>query len=185
MARLIIGDFETTGLIKPEANDLRQQPHIIEAYLVKLDYLNGEFSFIDEISTFMRPPIPIDPLITKITGINDYHVRNAPIFAELYPRFCEFFLGETTFVAHNAGFDLSCLFVELARIEKQALFPWCSNVICTVEASMPIEHKRLKLKRLHEIATGHEHDDQHRARGDVEALTACLGYLIEKGYVTL
>lgn len=182
---MIIGDTETTGLIKPEANELINQPHIIEIYLVKLDWDGEEFKFIDELETFVKPPIPIDPFITKITGITDDHVKDAPTFPQLYSKLCDFFLGETTFIAHNCAFDISMFYVELARMEKQAQFPWPYRQICTVEESMAIENKRLKLKRLHEIATGHEHEDQHRARGDVEALATCVAWLAKNGYISL
>lgn len=182
---MIIGDTETTGLLKPEANELINQPHIIEIYLVKLELDGEDFRLIDEFESYVKPPIPIDPIITKITGITDDHVAGAPTFAQLYQQLCEFFRGEDTFIAHNCAFDIGMLYVELARMEKQAMFPWPWKQICTVEESMAIENKRLKLKRLHEIATGSEHQDQHRARGDVEALATCVMWLHKNGYITL
>jgi len=182
---VIFFDTETTGLLKPDENELINQPHMIEFYGVRLDYgaKSGDFTFVSEFETYIKPPVPIPPIITKITGIDDAKVADAPTFSQMYNQFCEFFLGETTLVAHNASFDVRILYNELARMEREIQFPWPTNHHCTVELSMPIEHKRLKLKRLHEMAVGHEHSSQHSARGDVEALVTCYKWLMDEGHI--
>lgn len=70
---MIFFDTETTGLLNPDENELINQPHIIEMYLVRLNYdkESGEFHLVDEVETFIRPPVPVPPIITKITGIDD------------------------------------------------------------------------------------------------------------------
>jgi len=182
---MIFGDTETTGLLQPEANELRNQPYITEIYLVKLELnkRNGEFTFIDELETFVRPPIPISEEITKITGITDAMLMDAPSFAQIYPKLCEFFLGETTFVAHNCSFDTGMLWCELARLEKEFKFPWPSDQQCTVELSMPLENKRLSLAKLHEKAFGAPHENAHRAKNDVMAMVRCYSWLVQSGVI--
>ena len=167
---MIFGDTETTGLLKPEANDLNMQPYITELYLVKLKLVENEFVFVDEFSSFFKPPMPLDPIITKITGITDEMLADAPTFANKYIELCHFFMGEDTFVAHNAAFDVGMIWTELARLQCEIKFPWPYRHLCTVELSLGIEHHRLKLKDLYFKATGLPHTGAHRAKGDVEAL---------------
>lgn len=182
---MIFGDLETTGLLKAEVNDLRNQPYITEIYFVKLQWDDQQknFIFIDEIETFVRPPIPISEEITNITGITNGMLANAPAFPLLYPRLCEFFLGETTFIAHNVAFDLGVLCCELRRMEREFQFPWTYNPVCTVERSRPLLNKRLSLGKLHEYFFGAPHEDAHRARADVEALVKCYSEMIARGMV--
>ena len=182
---MIILDLETTGLLKPEANSLKEQPYITEIYAVKLDWISDEkqFKFINELETFVRPPIPISEEITNITGITDAMLLNAPTFPAMYDSLCNFFLGEDTLVAHNAAFDTGVLLCELSRMDKQHKFPWPQKQLCTVELSMPLEHKKLSLAKLHTYFFGAPHEDAHRAKNDVMALTSCLRELIIRGLV--
>lgn len=182
---MIFGDLETTGLLKPDVNELRYQPYITELYFVKLDWNleTQQFDFVDEIETFVKPPIPISEEITRITGITDLMLMNARPFPSVYPALCDFFLGETTFVAHNVSFDLGVLLCELRRMGREYQFPWTMRQLCTVELSMQLEHKRLSLGKLHEYFFGAPHADAHRARNDVEAMVRCFGEMIKKGIV--
>lgn len=182
---MIFFDTETTGLLQPEANDLNMQPYIIELYAVDLqwDPDTGSFKFVKEFESFFKPPIPLDPIITKITGITDDMLVDQPTFASRYGAVCDFFLGQTTMVGHNLSFDAGMLWTELARLQCEIKFPWPKNHQCTVELSMGIKHHRLKLSDLHELATGAPHDGAHRARGDVEAMVTCYKWMIEQGHI--
>ena len=180
---MIFIDTETTGLLQPEANDLNMQPYIIELYAVKLDLVDGEFKFVNEFESFFEPPIPLDPIITKITGITPEMLVGQPSFASKYDKLCNFFLGETTLVGHNLSFDAGMLWTELARLQCETKFPWPKNHHCTVELSLGIKHHRLKLVDLHTIATGSPHAGAHRARGDVEALVTCYAWLLKEGHI--
>lgn len=174
----ILFDTETTGLLKPSINRLDAQPYIVQLYAMKID---DEFDIIDEIDLLIKPPIPIPPETTKIHGIDDYAVKNSMTFSELIPRLADFFLGVEKLVAHNLGYDRSMLANELLRQDAVLKFPWPPVHICTVEQSMHIEQRRLRLSQLHKYATGHEHVDQHSARGDVTALLRCFKWLREGG----
>lgn len=176
---MIIIDKETTGLLKPSANNLSEQPHDIEIYALKLD---ENFEFVDEFESFVNPMIPIEPHITKITGIDDTMVATAPTFPTLYPELCDLFLGEKEVVAHNVSFDMGMMWVELSRMEREYHFPWPSVWTCTVEKSFHIKNRRMKLSELHELATGTPHKEgAHRARADVHALARCYKWMKEEG----
>lgn len=180
MTTAIVFDTETTGLTKPLGTPLAKQPQIIEICAIKL---NDNLEEIACYETFVNPGKQLDPEITRITGIQDKDVMNAPKFEEIYPGLASFFLGTDILVAHNLPFDRSLLTFELERLEKLRNFPWPIQHICTVNKSMKLEGYRQSLANLYKIATGKEHVKAHRARGDVEATIECFKYLIERNMV--
>ncbi len=176
-----ICDTETTGLLEPDACEEYFQPHITEIYACVLD---SEFNFVSEIDTLVKPPIPIPGFITKITGISDETVFNAPSFIEIYDELYSLARKSEIFIAHNASFDHGVIRHELERHDLEFRFPWWKDLICTVEKSFTIRNKRLKLSQLHEIATGKPHvNNAHRAKPDVMALIRCFIWLKENGFV--
>jgi len=177
---ILFFDTETTGLLRSTECDLSQQPYITEICAIRTDH---EFNQIGIFETFVKPPIPIPEKITQITGINDATVANAKPFPAIYDKLVEIFIGTRTAVAHNLSFDMGMLWAELSRMEAEYKFPWSPVWHCTVEKSMPIEHRRIKLGRLHEIATGSPHVGAHRARNDVLALITCYKWMRKKGFV--
>lgn len=178
---MIILDTETTGLLKPWATNPANQPYITEFYAIKID---ENWEMVDELETFLKPPIPLPEETIKITGITEEMVAFAPSFIQFYDDLCDFFLGETVMVAHNEPFDAGMIRAELQRHDLQFSFPWPKNHHCTVELSYPIKNRRLRLTQLHEIATGRPHDDgAHRAKSDVMALVRCYKWLHENGFV--
>jgi len=168
-------DTETTGLLQAEGNDLSVQPHIIEIYAVQIND-NGEI--VNEIETFVKPPIPIPKFITKITGITDQDVENAPIFLEAYGQILPVFWKSHTVIAHNLTFDEGMLVNELKRIGKEFSFPYPPTKFCTIEQSMHIKGYRLKNGELYKIATGKELVNAHRAKSDVMAMYESYKFLI-------
>ncbi len=177
---MILTDYETTGLIKADAVDLNLQPFITEIYALKL---TKDLEFVDEFETFIKPPIPISEEITKLTGIDDAMLVDAPSFISVYPKLVEIYLGEAEVVAHNVSFEIGMLNLELRRCGYENKFPWPHIHTCTVEKSMPIKNRYLKLGQLHELATGRPHEGGHRAKADVLALAECYAWLKEKGLV--
>ena len=176
----IVFDTETTGLLKPDSNDLKDQPYITELYAVRLD---NDLIEIDNIHFLLKPPIPIPAELVRIIGISNEMVENAPSFLEAYKAIAEFFEGARRMVAHNVGFDSSMLANECLRHDLVLKFPWPMEHYCTVEHSMHIEQRRLTLTRLHEYATGKsEIEGAHRAGNDVAALVKCYQWLMKEGY---
>lgn len=177
MAVRLLFDCETSGLLKSDVNDIKEQPYIIEFYACKID---DDYNLIDEYETFIKPPVPITKEITRITGITENDVKDAPTFLDIYPTLAEFFLGVDEMIAHNLPFDRSMLANELVRINKLINFPWPIKHTCTVEMSMGIEQRRLTLTSLHEYATGGPLKDAHRAKQDVFGLVSCYHWLMEQ-----
>ena len=90
----IVFDLETTGF-----SSIKDK--IIEIGAVKVE--KGEVT--DTFSAFVNPKRPIPFEITKLTGITDEMVLDAPDIETILPRFLEF-AGDGALVAHNAGFDV-------------------------------------------------------------------------------
>jgi DNA polymerase III epsilon subunit-like protein len=178
---MIILDTETTGLLRPSATAIFLQPYMIEIAAVKV---NKKFEPVAEFLSLVKPPVPIPDEIIGITGITNEMVVKAPPFALIYDELCDFFLGEQYVFAHNCAFDMSIIQAELARMGMEYHFPWPKNHICTVEKSMPIQNKRLKLSALYNIATGKkEFPNAHRAMSDVLALLECVKFLAENDFL--
>lgn len=173
----LLFDTETTGLLKPSANSVDEQPEIIELYACKID---DDYNLLDEWDSLFKPKYPITEEITKITGINDDMVKASPAFAEKVDELAEFFTGVDEIIAHNLPFDRSMLANELIRCDRLIQFPWPRIHTCTVELSMEIEQRRLNLATLHTYATGKPHEGAHRAREDVHAVVRCYHWLQER-----
>jgi len=179
---IVFADTETTGLLKPSPARLATQPSIIELYACKVD---ENFNMLGEFSTFIRVDQELEPIITKITGITDEMLMDQPYFAEIYPGFAKFMTGTDMLVAHNVSFDAGMFRVDLERIGMLLQFPWPRHQLCTVEQSMSIKGRRLKLDELHEIAVGRPMENAHRARDDVHAMIRSFIWLVQQGLVNL
>lgn len=93
-------DLETTGL-NPGTDS------IIEIGAVKI--VDGQIT--DTYSTLVNPGHKIPPDATKINGITDAMVKNAPKISQVLPTFMQF-VGDDVLVAHNAyNFDIKFLVV--------------------------------------------------------------------------
>jgi DNA polymerase-3 subunit epsilon/ATP-dependent DNA helicase DinG len=90
-------DLETTGL-EPDRDA------IIEIGLIKF---KGE-RIEDEFSTLVNPNRKLTPFITRLTGITDAMLVNAPRLPAVLPKL-EDFVGDAAVIGHNVGFDLSFL----------------------------------------------------------------------------
>jgi DNA polymerase III epsilon subunit-like protein len=174
---IIIFDTETTDLSKAEGADLKHQPHMTEIYCYKV---NKKLKEVDTFHSLIKPPIPIPAFITKLTGIDDYKLRNAPSFLEIAKDLAFFFLGCRVIVAHNLSYDLKMIRFEMARIGKEFNFPYPPIHFCNVEQSLHIRGHRLKNDELYEIATGKKLLKSHRAEVDVMATFESYKWLLKQ-----
>lgn len=101
----IVLDFETTGLSHTSNN-------IIQIGAIK--YTNLEL--VEEYSTLVNPQEDISLKITKITGITNQDVANAPTIDMVLPQLIQF-IGKNTIVAHNASFDMKFLLENIRRLD--------------------------------------------------------------------
>jgi DNA polymerase-3 subunit epsilon len=158
-------DIEATG-------GNQKQGRIMEVGIVKVRH--GQI--VDEMSTLINPGKPIDKFVSKLTGITDHEVRQAPVFAEAAPRILEF-LGDGTFVGHNAAFDYSYLRLELHR----AGFEYQADQICTIDLSKKLFPNELsyslgKLCR----SLGLDVSLRHRALGDARCTSLLFLRLLDQ-----
>ncbi len=99
-------DLETTGL------DPRRDA-IIEFGAVRV--CGG---CIDErFSRLVNPERPLDPFITRLTGITDHMLVDAPTIDDVLPAFLEF-AGEDVILGHNVSFDLGFLYAACERLAR-------------------------------------------------------------------
>lgn len=166
----MVFDTETTGFPKPSSAVLEEQPRIIEIALVEI--LDG--AVVAEHEWLVNPQRPITEEITKITGIKDSDVKDAPNFAALYPELAQTFLGVGGMTAHNLPFDMGMLTIELRRIGKEYAFPYPPRQLCSVQETIHTKGRRMKLTELYELVMGKPLEQKHRALSDARALTEII-----------
>ena len=151
----VVFDIETTGLSK-------ETESITEIGAVKV--VDGKV--IDRFSTFVNPERPIPAEITKLTGITNEMVADAPVITEILPRFLEF-CQDAVLVAHNANFDTG--FIRL-NAERKCGIEVKNTVLDTLELSRSLlpELKKHKLDIVCE-QMGVSLEGHHRAVNDAEA----------------
>jgi DNA polymerase-3 subunit epsilon len=138
-------------------------------------YIHDGTQIIDEFSTLLNPEQPIPYMITRITGINDEMVANAPRFCEVAKRIVEMTEG-TTFVGHNASFDYNFIRHEFKRLGYNYRRP----TLCTVKMSRKII-PGMQSYSLGKLCgeLGIVVENRHRAAGDALATTRLLELLLQ------
>lgn len=171
----VVFDIETTGLSK-------EKEMITEIGAVKV----ADGKIIDRFSTFVNPQRPISAEITKLTGITDDMVKDAPTIENVLPEFLKF-CEDTVLVAHNASFDTG--FIRIAA-ERAGLGELHQTIVDTLELARALlpelnKHKLdIVCEHLGVTLNGH-----HRAVNDAEATAEVfikfLDMLAEKKIFTL
>ena len=131
----------------------------------------------DEFYSLVNPETHFDYFNTKLTGISEETVRNAPVFPELWTRI-EPLMSEGLLVAHNAVFDMNVL--------KKCLcdygIDWkpYARYICTVQMGRRLlpgmSHKLNVLCDYYGIPLDH-----HKADSDSHACAQILLRYLESG----
>ncbi len=169
MAYTVI-DIETTGLSK-------HYHKITEIAAVIVN--NGKIK--KQFQTLVNPESHIPSFITRLTGIDDDMVEDAPLIHETMPKFLKF-LGDKVFVAHNASFDYGFLNHNAKNEIK-------NSRLCTRKLAnrlVPDLHSK-KLGVLCEHF-GIRNNQAHRAMGDAlataELLNNFFAIMNKKGFST-
>lgn len=158
-------DFETTGL---DAG----RDTIIEVGALKIDEDGYEHTF----QTFVNPGFPLKPHITRITGITDAMIADAPAIDTVIQELAAF-IGTSKLVAHNAEFDLQFLLAALKRAHHTIQ---SNHVICTlVWATNACESSKSLGALTKKYGIGHK--NAHRALADAAA-TKELFFIFENKY---
>lgn len=163
----LVFDVETTGLVKhPRAKD-SVQPRIIEWGGVLYDSAAKEV--VREHHVVINPKQPLEPIITKITGLTDEDLADQPEFHEVLGPLREMFAAADALVAHNLPFDHNLMELELARCGERE-WPWPRHNVCTVQEHAEEWGRRPKLLELYQHYTGEPLAQTHRALDDCHAL---------------
>jgi len=146
-------DIETTGL--SAATD-----HITEIAAIRFVIdPNGSVRELGRFQTYVALPVgaEIPPFITELTGISADTLMGASNETEASLSL-EFFIGDSTVIAHNAPFDLS--FLSTLHSDR---------FVCTRALSRLVEPS--ESARLADVCARHgiELADHHRAMNDAEA----------------
>lgn len=128
-------------------------------------FLHDGEKIIDEFSSLVNPRCKIPSFISRLTGISNDMVADAPEFYEIAKKIVEF-TEDTVFVAHNVGFDYNVI-----RKEYRSLgYDYRREHLCTVRASRYLlpNHDSYSLGKLTDDL-GIEIKGRHRAGGDALA----------------
>lgn len=155
----VVVDVETTG-------GRKHGNRVTEIGCVKIK--NGEV--IDEFQTLLNPQRFVPLNITKLTGISNSMVENAPLFEEIEPKLSQFMRG-ATFVAHNVGFDYWFFEMEYYRLGKSFNHPKLCTVKLMREEFPGLPSYSLKNLSNHFDITLEHH---HRALDDAKAASKLL-----------
>ena len=158
-------DIETTGLSK-------FNNHITEIAAARV----VDKEVVESFQTLVNPQVQIPSFITKLTGINNHMVRDAPTIEEALPSFTKF-LGESVFVAHNATFDFGFLSHNLKQHYEQDL---ANSKLCTRKLANRL-FPELPRKRLGDLCAhmNVQNAQAHRAMGDVEATVKVFNNMLK------
>ena len=70
---------------------------------------------VDKFVTLVNPELPIPRFVVALTGITNEMVKQAPLFADVAPRWLEF-VEDSVLIAHNAPFDTNFINHEISRV---------------------------------------------------------------------
>ncbi len=157
-------DVETTGTVKGPAR-------LTEIAIFRHDGAQ----VVDSFHSLLNPGCAIPPFISRLTGITDALVADAPRFAEVALEVLTL-TQDTVFIAHNVHFDFGFLKKELGWLGHAYQRP----LLCTVQMSRKIfpglpSYSLGKLCHSLDIPLA----DRHRARGDAAATVRLFELLLQ------
>ncbi len=137
--------------------------------------LHDGLQVTDKFSTLINPDCHIGSFYTKLSGITNEMVKDAPRFHEVAKDILQFTEGRL-FVAHNASFDYNFIKDEFASLG----FRFKRDTLCTVRLS----RKLLPGKPSYSLGNlceslGITIYDRHRAEGDAVATAKLLDLLMQ------
>lgn len=158
-------DIETTGLSK-------YYHRITEIAAARV----RDGKIVKSYQTLVNPQVSIPSFITRLTGIDNKMVKNAPLISEALPSFVEF-IGEDVFVAHCAAFDYGFIEFNLKRRHNHDII---NKRLCTRKLANRL-FPELPAKRLTDLCSHLNvvNINAHRAMGDVEATSQVFIHMLD------
>lgn len=159
-------DFETTGLSIHTAE-------IIEIGAVKV----RNWQIVEHFNSFVKPTEAISKTVTRLTGITNKDLENAPTISEILPKFMAFIEGEYLLGHNIARYDLPIL-------KRLA----CCDFSVDNDYEDTLQLSRTSIPELpsHSLEAlcayyGVENADAHRAVGDAEVTSEIYKRIILGG----
>ncbi len=157
-------DVETTG----------GSPMLDRVIEIAVFVFDGE-KITDSYATLVNPRRGIDPYVTKLTGITEEMVKDAPFFEDIHERLLEL-THENIFVAHNVKFDFGMIRQEFKRLG----IDFNRKQLDTVNLARKVlpGFNSYSLGNICD-SIGIEIKDRHRAKGDAEATVKLLEVILK------
>jgi DNA polymerase III epsilon subunit-like protein len=164
-ASYVVVDLETTGSVIGV-------DEIMEVGLVRLEGRR----ITEEFTTRLRTSRGIPPWVSRLTGLSQADLADAPELDSMGPRVVEL-LADAVFVAHDIRFDMPFLRWEL--LQRDFDFPPRVG-LCTLQLSRAL-WPDLSSHSLSELSgsLGLSHDQPHRAGDDARAAAGLLQQSLE------
>ncbi|HTB30954.1 MAG TPA: exonuclease domain-containing protein [Bacteroidia bacterium] len=129
---------------------------------------------VDKYTTLINPGCYISPLYTRISGITNDMVENAPRFHQVAKKILEMTEGNV-FVAHNVGFDYGFVKEEFNSLG----YKFRREKLCTVRLSRKLIPGRISYSLGHLCASLNiPIEGRHRAEGDAVATAQLFDLLL-------
>lgn len=146
-------DVETTGL------DVGGGHRICEIALLR--YRAGKV--LQTFESLVNPQRPISPGASAVNRLTDWHVADAPVFAQIADR-VQALMADAVLVAHNAAFDLSFLAAEWRRLHWPPRLGFTLDTLALARRTYAFRNNSLG-ELAHALRV--RSDVVHRAMGDV------------------
>ena len=131
---------------------------------------------MDSFSTLVKPVDEIDDFTSKLTGITNDMVADAPDICASLPNFLNF-LGDDIVVGHNVNFDINFIYDQKIKIDG---IPFQSDYVDTMRIARKVL-PNLPHHRLCDLAKyfSFPYENQHRGEADCRMAYMCYGKLKE------
>lgn len=139
-------------------------------------FIHDGFGIVDSFTSLINPECYISPFITRLTGIDNEMVRNAPRFYEVAKKVVEL-TEDKIFVAHNVNFDYKFIKEEFSQLGYNYERP----TLCTVRMGRKYipGHRSYSLGNLcGELGIAIK--GRHRAAGDALATVKLFEMILDR-----
>ena len=168
LCQRLLGYFEKTnldGFVVYDLETLTNEPKSAEIIEIAASLLNAEGQGYKHFHQLVKPKRPIPRGSTRIHGIDDKTVENAPPIEEVLPQFLDF-IGDRILVGHNIEeFDNRVIDREMSNYSRRGLSNPFYDTCITAKRLYPRENYKLEVLA---DKFGIEHEILHRALEDVE-----------------